>query len=73
MKKDFEEHQHASKEMPMNTPLNPVFSMSSELNTNNPFESEASYAGNSVNEHVAMEEANEFLAEKEISQVFENQ
>ena len=64
-----EEHNY---DLPMNTPLNPVFGMSNLLDTNNPFLSEDMYAGNSIDEHVVLEEANAYLAEKEISQINEN-
>jgi hypothetical protein len=55
------------------TPLNPMFGMTTDLDTNNPFVSESVYAGDSVDEHVTIEEANSYLAEKEIHQVFDNQ
>ena len=61
------------REIPMTTSLNPVFGMTADLDTNNPFESEAVYAGDSIDEHVTLEEANAYIAEKEIKQVFENQ
>ena len=59
-------------DLPINTTLNPSFGMSNILDTNNPLLSESVYAGNSVDEHVTLEEANGYLAEKEISQVNEN-
>ncbi len=62
-----------NKEIPHSTPLNPMFGMTADLDTNNPFESEAVYAGDSVDEHVTLEEANAYLAEKEIKQVYDNQ
>jgi len=62
-----------SNDIPGTTPLNPVFGMNTSLDTNNPFKSEATYAGDSVDEHTTIEQANEYLAEKEIKQVFENQ
>jgi hypothetical protein len=33
---------------------------------------EETYAGDSVGEHTALEQANEYLAAKEIGQIFEN-
>ncbi|MBD8067612.1 hypothetical protein [Bacillus sp. PS06] len=63
----------ANKEMPSSTPLNPMVGMTAGLDTNNPLVSEATYAGDSLDEHVTMEEANSYLAEKEINQVFDNQ
>ncbi|WP_077617195.1 hypothetical protein [Bacillus sinesaloumensis] len=61
-----------TSDMPMNTPLNPVFGMSNTLDTNNPFLSESVYAGNSIDEHTTLEQANAHLAEKEIGQINEN-
>jgi len=62
------------REIPTTKSINSAaFGMSTDLDTNNPFESEAVYAGDSVDEHVTLEEANTYLAEKEIKQVFENQ
>jgi hypothetical protein len=63
----------SNREIPMTTPLNPVFGMNADLDTHNPFKSEAEYAGDSIDEHVTLEQANEYFAEKEIKQVFENQ
>ncbi|WP_453990562.1 hypothetical protein [Bacillus nitroreducens] len=59
-------------DIPMNTPLNPVFGMSNTLDTNNPFLSESAYAGNSIDEHTTLEQANAYLAEKELGQINEN-
>lgn len=59
-------------DIPKNTPLNPVFGMSNALDTNNPFLSESAYAGNSVDEHTTLEQANSYLAEKELGQINEN-
>ncbi|WP_099156739.1 hypothetical protein [Virgibacillus ndiopensis] len=42
------------------------------VNTNHPFQSEDNFAGDSVDEHKKLESANEVIAEKEISQVFNN-
>lgn len=44
-----------------------------DLNTENLFDSTNRYAGDSVNEHKAIESANEFFAEKEIEQARNNQ
>ncbi|MCH1626854.1 hypothetical protein [Fredinandcohnia quinoae] len=64
--------QQSNGDIPLNTPLNPVFGMANHLDTNNPFLTESAYAGNSVDKHVTLEEANEYLAEKELSQMNEN-
>ncbi|WP_163971429.1 hypothetical protein [Oceanobacillus halotolerans] len=42
------------------------------LNTNNPLQEEDNYAGDSVDEHKELEAANEQIAKKEISQVYNN-
>ncbi|WP_078548298.1 hypothetical protein [Litchfieldia alkalitelluris] len=60
-------------DIPQSTPLNPMVGMSTDLDTNNPFESESTYAGDSVDEHVTLEQANSYLAEKDIKQVYDNQ
>ncbi|MFT4414851.1 hypothetical protein ACLM5H_13410 [Fredinandcohnia humi] len=63
---------HSIGDIPMNTPLNPVFGMSNALDTNNPFLSESVYAGNSVDEHTTLEQANAYIADKELTQINEN-
>ncbi|RFB18344.1 hypothetical protein DZB84_05385 [Bacillus sp. HNG] len=65
-------NEHTNHDIPMNTPLNPVFGMSNSLDTNNPFLSESVYAGNSIDEHTTLEQANAYLAEKELGQINEN-
>jgi hypothetical protein len=55
-------------EMPLSTPLNPEYGLTAEFNMYNPLQAASFYSGDSVDEHVTLEEANEFLAEKEISQ-----
>ncbi|THE12633.1 hypothetical protein E1I69_10590 [Bacillus timonensis] len=65
-------NEHTNYDIPMNTPLNPVFGMSNSLDTTNPFLSESVYAGNSVDEHTTLEQANAYLAEKELGQINEN-
>ncbi|MFB4166057.1 hypothetical protein ACE1TI_20220 [Alteribacillus sp. JSM 102045] len=42
------------------------------LKANKPFDTEDRFAGDSVDEHKQLEAANEDLAEKEISQTFNN-
>ncbi|MEH7235577.1 hypothetical protein [Bacillus sp. JJ1562] len=64
--------EHSNHDIPMNTPLNPVFGMSNALDTNNPFLSESVYAGNSIDEHTTLEQANAYLAQKELGQINEN-
>lgn len=54
------------------TALNPVMGMTEDLDTSNPYESESMYAGDSVDEHVTIEQANQYLGEKEIKQVYDN-
>lgn len=48
-------NERSNNDIPVNTPLNPVFGMSNSLDTNNPFLSESVYAGNSVDEHTTLE------------------
>lgn len=65
-------NERSNNDIPLNTPLNPVFGMSNAIDTNNPFLSESVYAGNSIDEHTTLEQANAYLAEKEIGQINEN-
>ncbi|WP_246938689.1 hypothetical protein [Bacillus pinisoli] len=54
-------------EIPLGTPLNPQMTVSSAFD-----HFSGSNMGDSVDEHITVEEGNEYLAEKEISQVFNN-
>jgi hypothetical protein len=55
------------RENPFNTPLNPQMTVTSGFN-----HFSGSNLGDSVDEHISVEEGNEYIAEKEISQVFNN-
>jgi hypothetical protein len=59
-------------EIPIDSPLNPEFSMRTEIDSQNPFESHDAYAGDSVDEYTNLKSANEEIAEKEIGQQKEN-
>lgn len=73
MRKNREDYLKAEKsEIPMNTPLNPEFGMSADFNAYNPLQSESFYTGESVDEHVVQEEANEYLADKDNSEMHPN-
>ncbi|OKO96203.1 hypothetical protein RA955_05930 [Geobacillus proteiniphilus] len=48
------------------------FRVSTDLHVEQWSMNEETYAGDSVGEHTALEQANEYLAAKEISQTFEN-
>lgn len=61
-----------SKELPLDTVLNPEFRLSTDFHFRQAFFDEAAYAGGSVAEHTAIEQANEYLTEKEIKQTFFN-
>lgn len=54
-------------EIPFSTPLNPQMTVTSAFN-----QFSGSNMGDSVDEHISVEEGNEYLAEKEISQVYNN-
>ncbi|MBM6617162.1 hypothetical protein [Bacillus suaedaesalsae] len=54
-------------EIPFSTPLNPQMTVTSGFN-----HFSGSNLGDSVDEHISVEEGNEYIAEKEISQVFNN-
>jgi len=47
-------------------------SVTNSLEFNHPFQTEDELAGDSVDEHKKLESANEVIAEKEISQVYNN-
>lgn len=61
-----------SMEIEMNTVLNPDYMLSSVFHQHQILQDDAQYAGDSVNEHVSLEEANEYLAKKEIGQINNN-
>lgn len=48
------------------------FRVSTDLHFEQSWMNEETYAGDSVGEHTALEQANEYLAMKEIGQTFEN-
>lgn len=48
------------------------FRVSTDLHFEQWWMNEETYAGDSVGEHTALEQANEYLAMKEIGQTFEN-
>jgi hypothetical protein len=54
-------------EIPLGTPLNPQMTVTAAFN-----HFSGSNLGDSVDEHISVEEGNEYIAEKEISQVFNN-
>jgi hypothetical protein len=54
-------------DIPFSTPLNPQMTVTSGFN-----HFSGSNMGDSVDEHISVEEGNEYLAEKEISQVINN-
>ncbi|MFZ3589772.1 hypothetical protein ACOI1C_10940 [Bacillus sp. DJP31] len=55
------------KENPFNTPLNPQMTVTSRFN-----QFSGSNLGDSVDQHISVEEGNEYIAEKEISQITNN-
>jgi hypothetical protein len=59
-------------EIPSNTPLNMTYSVRTDLNSENPFNTTSYYAGDSVDEHKDLEEANDYFNEKELGQENEN-
>ncbi|MFS0864087.1 hypothetical protein [Fredinandcohnia sp. 179-A 10B2 NHS] len=65
-------NEHENSDIPATTPLNPVFGMSNALDTKNPFLTESVYAGDSVDEHTTLEQANAYIADKELGQLNEN-
>jgi hypothetical protein len=71
-KKENDPLKDGKAEIPLSTPLNPEYGLTAEFNQYNPLQAASYYSGDSVDEHVTQEEANEFLAEKEISQNHNN-
>lgn len=71
-----EKRNHASYDNQVQTdfdsPLNPRFSVGIDVDLMNPTSSSAYYEGNSIDAHRQVEQANEFLAEDEISQQRDN-
>ncbi len=63
MENDFKK----KEDNPFNTPLNPQMTMTTGFD-----HFSESNLGNSVDEHLSVEEGNEVIAEKEISQVYNN-
>lgn len=59
-------------EIPTNTPLNMTYTIRTDLNSENPFNTSSVYAGDSVNEHKNLEESNQLIAEDELGQQQEN-
>lgn len=60
------------RELPLDTVLNPEMRMSTDFHFRQTFLDEEAYAGGSVGEHTSIEQANEYLAEEEIKQIFHN-
>jgi len=67
-------NQKRKKNFPLPTEANQGgnLSVNQELEFNHPFNAEDAQAGDSVDEHKKLESANEEIAEKEISQVYNN-
>ncbi|ANB61149.1 hypothetical protein [Anoxybacteroides amylolyticum] len=61
-----------SKELPLDTVLNPELRLSTDFHFWQAFFDETVNAGDSIAEHTAIEQANEYLAEKAIEQTFFN-
>ncbi|MFC7063276.1 hypothetical protein [Halobacillus seohaensis] len=57
---------------PTETNTNGEISVENRRSSNQPFDIEYRFAGDSVDEHKQLESANEELAKKEISQTFNN-
>ncbi|QPA31594.1 hypothetical protein [Thermaerobacillus caldiproteolyticus] len=60
------------RELPLDSVLNPEMRMSTDFHFHQIFLNEEAYAGDSIGEHTAVEQANEYLAEEEIGQAFHN-
>ncbi|GAJ39555.1 hypothetical protein [Saccharococcus caldoxylosilyticus] len=60
------------REMPFEPALHSEFRMSTDFHFQQAFMNEEAYAGDSVGEHTALEQANEYLAAKEVHQIFDN-
>ena len=56
------------RELSMDTPLNPDFSMSFQPKSENPFAAQSYSPGDSVEEHHMLEEANQMISAKELGQ-----
>jgi hypothetical protein len=59
-------------EIPMDSVLNPGVRLSTDFQFRQAFLAEEAYAGDSVAEHTAIEQANEYLAEEDLNQIFNN-
>lgn len=60
------------RELSMDTPLNPDFSMSFQPKRENPFAVQSYSPGDSVEEHHMIEEANQMISAKELGQQSNN-
>lgn len=63
---------YRDSDIPTNTPLNPIVGVRAGTGIENVMETNLSSVEASVNEHESLEQANEFLAEKELQQEREN-
>jgi hypothetical protein len=64
--------ENEKREMPFEPTLHPEFRISTDFHFQQAFLNEETYAGGSIGEHTAIEQANEYLAEEEIQQTFHN-
>lgn len=60
------------RELPLDTPLNPRYSVGLDVDLGNPVSSSEFYTGDSINEHRIVETANGVIGEKEIEQQRDN-
>ncbi|WP_027409002.1 hypothetical protein [Anoxybacteroides tepidamans] len=60
------------RELPLDSVLNPEIRMSTDFHFRQAFLDEDAYAGDSLGEHTAIEQANEYLADEELQQIFHN-
>lgn len=60
------------EEIPKGTALNPEYVMTSAFHSNFILQDDSVYAGESVDEHTSIENANEYLAKKELGQINNN-
>ncbi|RAK19512.1 hypothetical protein B0I26_106136 [Anoxybacillus vitaminiphilus] len=60
------------QEIPMDSVLNPGVRLSTDFQFRQAFLPEEAYAGDSVAEHTVIEQANEYLAEEGVNQIFNN-
>ncbi|ARI77734.1 hypothetical protein [Halobacillus mangrovi] len=67
-----EEQPKKKFEIPTEGNQNGEIGMQNSVNSNQPFEFENSFSGDSVNEHKKLEAFNEDQAKKEIDQIFNN-